>query len=461
MKNQMFCTTTQSFQTIKNAFGQFAFATLLTLFMFNGLMSAESAPKQFVSFQNFIENAKTASSGTYVGHAGKRVKDAASFEEMRQHALQMYNEVHVSHSFLLDSHYFDCVPVEEQPSFRMLGQKQIATPPPTPPPHQQLGEDAPVAASQIGPDNQFDQFGNSTHCEGNTIPMRRLTLEDMSQFENLKQFLAKGRDGASRFTRPNDPQPNGDGYVHHYAYAQQNVKNLGGNSDLNLWSPYVNTGVGGETMSLSQEWYVGGSPTQTAEVGWQNQPNTWGSENSVLFIYWTADDYNNTGCYNLDCGAFTQTNNNWYFGSGFNNYSSIGGSQYLLLSRVFPERWKLVARTGWAVGWLLSRLYLRRRPDVAQRADHPVRRRSGCSDPMAPHGQRRLERQGLEIRGLPERHLVLRHRLGKVVGWSHTGATVKALLHGLFPDLRSHLVLLRRAGRKRLLMVEPGISVAK
>jgi len=358
MKNQVFCTATQSFQTIQNAFGQFAFATLLTLFMFNGLMSAESAPKQFVSFQNFIENAKTASSVAYVGHAGKRVKDAASFEEMRQHALQMYNEVHVSHSFLLDSHYFDCVPVEEQPSFRMLGQKQIATPPPTPPPHQQLGEDAPVAASQIGPDNQFDQFGNSTHCEGNTIPMRRLALEDMSQFENLKQFLAKGRDGASRFTRPNDPQPNGDGYVHHYAYAQQNVKNLGGNSDLNLWSPYVNTGVGGETMSLSQEWYVGGSPTQTAEVGWQNQPNTWGSENSVLFIYWTADDYNNTGCYNLDCGAFTQTNNNWYFGSGFNNYSSRGGSQYYFSAEYFLSggNWWLALGGQW-VGYYPASIY--------------------------------------------------------------------------------------------------------
>jgi hypothetical protein len=358
MKNHMFCSTTQSFQTIKNAFGQFAFATLLTLFMFNGLMSAESAPKQFVSFQNFIENAKTASSGAYVGHTGKRVKDAASFEEMRQHALQMYNGVHVSHSFLLDSHYFDCVPVEEQPSFRMLGQKQIATPPPTPPPHQQLGEDAPVAASQIGPGNQFDQFGNSTHCEDNTIPMRRLTLEDMSQFENLKQFLAKGRDGASRFTRPNDPQPNGDGYVHHYAYAQQNVNNLGGNSDLNLWNPYVNTGVGGETMSLSQEWYVGGSPTQTAEVGWQNQPNTWGSENSVLFIYWTADDYNNTGCYNLDCGAFTQTNNNWYFGSGFNNYSSIGGSQYYFSAEYFLSggNWWLALGGQW-VGYYPASIY--------------------------------------------------------------------------------------------------------
>ena len=55
MKNQMFRKTNQSFRTVKNAFSQFAFVTLLTLFMFNGLMSAESADTQFVPFSTFMD----------------------------------------------------------------------------------------------------------------------------------------------------------------------------------------------------------------------------------------------------------------------------------------------------------------------------------------------------------------------------------------------------------------------
>jgi hypothetical protein len=95
----------------------------------------------------------------------------------------------------------------------------------------------------------------------------------------------------------------GDGFVHHYAFTAHFVNNLGGNSNLNLWNDYVNNNVG-QQMSLSQQWYAGGSPTQTAEVGWQAQPSVWGTYNSVLFIYWTADGYDNTGCYNLDKRRF-------------------------------------------------------------------------------------------------------------------------------------------------------------
>jgi hypothetical protein len=350
MKNRTLNRSTQSFPSV-------ILHIALVLFVCSALLHGQSEPTQFASFQDFISNTNTAVFGDYLAQPEVRVRDAAALEEMRQHILSMYQGVEVSHSFLLDSHYFDCVPVEQQAAFRLSGQEQIATPPPAPHPGEQTGADSPIPASQIGPNNQFDRFGNSTRCEDRTIPMRRITLEDMTRFETLRGFLAKGRDGAGHFSDPNAPQP-GDGYVHRYAYTQQNVNNLGGNSNLNLWSPYVNTGKGGETMSLSQEWYVGGTPTQTAEVGWQNQPDTWGSEDSVLFIYWTADDYNNTGCYNLDCGAFVQTNNNWYFGSGFTNYSTLGGAQYYFQAQYFLSggNWWLALGGQW-VGYYPASIY--------------------------------------------------------------------------------------------------------
>src|SRR5208282_2010268 len=82
-----------------------------------------------------------------------------------------------------------------------------------------------------------------------------------------------------------------------------------------------------EVFSLSQHWYLAGSGGhfQTAEVGWQNYPGKYGVDKPVQFVYWTADDYSATGCYNLDCPGFVQTESTLHLGAGFPHYSVNGG----------------------------------------------------------------------------------------------------------------------------------------
>jgi hypothetical protein len=93
-------------QTVKNVFGnQLIVATLLILFMLNGLASAE--PVKFVPFREFIDKTTTATVGDYLSLPGSAVKDAAAFEEMRQHILNMYQDVDVNHSFVLNSAHYD------------------------------------------------------------------------------------------------------------------------------------------------------------------------------------------------------------------------------------------------------------------------------------------------------------------------------------------------------------------
>ena len=103
--------------------------------------------------------------------------------------------------------------------------------------------------------------------------------------------------------------------------------NGGGHSYLNLWRPSIGAN---QVFSLSQHWYVGGSGAnlQTAECGWQVYPALYGDAQPHLFCYWTADDYQSTGCYNLSCNAFVQTSSSFAPGMALGPISVAGGAQY-------------------------------------------------------------------------------------------------------------------------------------
>jgi len=326
---------------------------VIVLLMLGGQASGQSGQNGFVPFNDFLKSVQTVSSGEVLARAPSRVKDAEAFEEMRQHILTMYQGITVTHSFVLDSQYFDCVPIEQQPSVRLLGLKNIAAPP-----DDGLIEKLSISSPKLSLTAQFDKFGNSVQCEKSTIPMRRITIDEMQRFETMQQFLKKGSSGEDLVPMPSNVTPQASP-PHLYAYTFKSVKNLGGISSLNIWRPYVNTGRG-EAMSLSQQWYAGGSgaATQTAEVGWQVQPNKWGTENAVLFIYWTANNYSGTGCYNLDCPGFIQTNQNVMLGSSYQNYSTNDGTQYeTFMGFQFSNgNWWLLANNEW-VGYYPGSIY--------------------------------------------------------------------------------------------------------
>jgi len=325
-------------------------------------LNAQTTVKEFVPFKSFVESTKAANPSDHMARSTSKVKDAAAFEEMRQHILNLYQGVEVSHSFVLDGDHFDCVPTQQQPAVRMQGLKSIATPPPASalPGGQEAsgGQDGsaekPVGiTSQLSPDKQFDEFGNSLRCEDNTIPMRRVTLEETSRFATLQNFFEKGPDGSGQVPGMKGIKPLG-AVAHKYSYTYQYVNNLGDTDTINLWSPYVNTGLG-EIFSLAQSWTVAYTPVlQTAEVGWQNYPGYYGGQNSRLFIYWTADGYNHTGCYNLTCGAFVQTSGGWYFGGGWGTYSTFGGAQYEFRAQyyLYQGNWWLGLGNANSITWV-------------------------------------------------------------------------------------------------------------
>ena len=328
-----------------------------------GSAYSQTMPAKFVPFNTFVKSVTSADTTEFLANTESKVKDTSSFEEMRRHIINTYQGVQVSHSYVLGAQTYDCVPINQQPSVRAFGITKIATPPPTAALKAEPGtgdHSIPSQLSQLPAGKTEDDFGNRLGCEAGTIPMSRITLEQLSRFENLQSFFAKGPNGqghapiagaeASPSVTPSS--------AHKYSFTYQYVNNLGPSTNINIWRPYVYSDEG-EIFSLAQLWTIGtGTTTQTAEVGWQNYPGFYGNENPNLFIYWTADGYNKTGCYNLSCAGFVQYSSSLHLGASFSNFSISDGPQYEIQLQyyLYNGNWWLSVGNTW-MGYYPASIY--------------------------------------------------------------------------------------------------------
>lgn len=338
-----------------------AMALALLLVASATLAFAEPAKTTFVPFDKFIENTRTANSADLISRAESKVKDAAAFEEMRQSILNRYQGVTVTHSFVLGNQHYDCVSVDQQPAVRNYHLSAIAPAPP-----QELAAKAVTSegnvkpAEMYDPKNPFDEFGNSVRCEANTVPLLRTTLETLSRFPTLADFYRKAPGGAVKAAQNADPKFVDPAVsTHKYSFTYQYVNNWGGNSNLNVWDPYVNTSES-ETFSLSQEWYVGGSgsATQTEEVGWVVYPGMFGDENPHFFIFSTPNDYS-SGCWDNTCGDFVQVADSGLLGASLSPVSTAGdGTQYEISAEYYfyEGNWWLAEQGTW-IGYYPGSMY--------------------------------------------------------------------------------------------------------
>jgi hypothetical protein len=138
--------------------------------------------------------------------------------------------------------------------------------------------------------------------------MRLPTRANLAAAGSLRRFLAKGPGDRGHAPTPAEPAQFDDGsHTHSYAYVSNKPgTSIGIQATFNIWKPVVPIA---ESFSLSQFWMIGGTGTQmqAVEAGWQVYPAHYGDWLPHFFIYWTADAYRTTGCYNLDCAAFIQT----------------------------------------------------------------------------------------------------------------------------------------------------------
>ncbi|XP_057519532.1 uncharacterized protein LOC130800160 [Amaranthus tricolor] len=184
-------------------------------------------------------------------------------------------------------------------------------------------------------------------CPEGTIPIRRTKEQDILRANKIGRFGRKPR----RIVRRDS-----DGSGHEHAVAFVNGQQFyGAKASMNVWTPQVTDAY---EFSLSQIWVISGSfgnDLNTIEAGWQVNPALYGDKYPRFFTYWTTDAYQATGCYNLLCSGFVQTNSKIAIGAAISPRSSFSGRQYDISITVWKDpkhgHWWLELGSGLLVGY--------------------------------------------------------------------------------------------------------------
>ncbi|KAJ9179982.1 hypothetical protein P3X46_008291 [Hevea brasiliensis] len=189
---------------------------------------------------------------------------------------------------------------------------------------------------------------NGTRCPKGTVPIRRSTVHDVLRAKSLFDFGKKQR-SLSLARRSDAPDVvSGNGHEHAIAYTGTSQELYGAKATINVWDPSIQLV---NEFSLSQIWVLSGSfdgsDLNSIEAGWQVSPELYGDSRPRLFTYWTSDSYQATGCYNLLCAGFVQSNSRIAIGAAISPVSSNAGNQYDITILI----WKDPKLGNWWMGF--------------------------------------------------------------------------------------------------------------
>ncbi|KAK7397368.1 hypothetical protein VNO78_18537 [Psophocarpus tetragonolobus] len=200
---------------------------------------------------------------------------------------------------------------------------------------------------------------NGTRCPRGTIPIRRSRVHDVLRAKSLFHFGKK----QPRFslTRRSDSDA-GNGHEHAIAYTGSTEEVYGAKATINVWEPSIQVV---NEFSLSQIWILSGSfdgsDLNSIEAGWQVSPELYGDSRPRLFTYWTSDSYEATGCYNLLCAGFVQTNGGIAIGAAISPISSYDANQYDITILIWKDpkvgNWWMSFGDGTLVGYWPEELF--------------------------------------------------------------------------------------------------------
>uniref|UniRef100_A0A0D9V1V2 Neprosin PEP catalytic domain-containing protein n=1 Tax=Leersia perrieri TaxID=77586 RepID=A0A0D9V1V2_9ORYZ len=251
-----------------------------------------------------------------------------------------------------DGDVIDCVAAHLQPAFdhpRLRGQRPLPPPPLRPRGH----NNNETAAGDSAGAAQLWAASTGESCPDGSVPVRRTTEADVLRASSVRRF---GRVPTARVRRDSVS----GGHEHAVGYVA-GEEYYGAKASINVWAPKVSTP---SEFSLSQIWVIAGSfgnDLNTIEAGWQVSPQLYGDNSPRFFTYWTTDAYQTTGCYNLLCSGFVQTNSRIAMGAAISPTSGYKGGQFDISLLVWKDpnhgNWWLEFGSGELVGYWPSFLF--------------------------------------------------------------------------------------------------------
>ncbi|KAL1212695.1 Protein neprosin [Cardamine amara subsp. amara] len=190
-------------------------------------------------------------------------------------------------------------------------------------------------------------WSKSGNCPIGTIPVRRVSREDIRRASSPSQF---GRKTPHRYSFLDKAlQHKGHFNITANQPKRGRVQNrseavlialgynfVGAQSDINVWNP---PRVQASDYSSSQIWLLAGlsADFESIEAGWVVNPSVFGDSRTRLFTYWTKDSYTKTGCINLLCAGFVQTSTKFALGAAVEPVSSTSRDQYSITVTMFLD----------------------------------------------------------------------------------------------------------------------------
>ncbi|XP_027348143.1 uncharacterized protein LOC113859618 [Abrus precatorius] len=153
-------------------------------------------------------------------------------------------------------------------------------------------------------------------CPTGSVPIRRTTKDDLIRMKSLSNLTRLSLINSAPYSH----------FVALHTKPGGNFSYFGVNGSVNVQNPRVNK----FQMSLAQIAVQRGEndALNTILLGWQVYPELYGQETTNLFGLWTSDSFKTTGCYNMLCPGFVQTDNKIFLGNRVLPVSSYGGPQY-------------------------------------------------------------------------------------------------------------------------------------
>lgn len=253
-----------------------------------------------------------------------------------------------------DGDIIDCVHKRKQPALdhALLKNHKIQRVPTEMPKVKVMKTDG-VRDTNIGSNGTGGRASQYWHhsgqsCPKGTVPIRRSSVNDVLRAKSLYDFGKKQRSISLARQADAPDVVSGNGHEHAIAYTGTSQEVYGAKATINVWDPSIEVV---NEFSLSQIWVLSGSfdgsDLNSIEAGWQVSPELYGDSRPRLFTYWTSDAYQATGCYNLLCSGFVQTNSRIAIGAAISPISLANGNQYDITILI----WKDPKLGNWWMGF--------------------------------------------------------------------------------------------------------------